>query len=122
MWGVLSTGGVYGYLVLLVLLVFLSTRVPYVYGLGGFVLFLLGWVLPLFLSFFFSRFGAYGPSLFFSSFVPAGTPLWISPLVAVAETVRYVVRPFVMLLRPFLNISIGFFGGMALGLKVLSSG
>lgn len=107
--------GFYGGSLCVVLIVFLFTRVPYFYGLGGFGLFLFGWVSPLFLTLFFSRLRFNGLSSFFSHFVPAGTPLWISPVVALAETVRYIVRPFVLLLRPLLNISIGSFGGLALG-------
>lgn len=32
-----------------------------------------------------------------------------------AETIRYVVRPVVLMIRPFLNLSIGAFGGAAIG-------
>lgn len=116
----LSSRGLYFVFLIGILGVFLSTRVPYSYGLGGFGLFLFGFVGPLFFSFFLTRLTLGGLSVFVSSFVPSGTPLWISPLVVLAETVSYIVRPFVLLLRPFLKISIGFFGGGALGALCLA--
>lgn len=44
---------------------------------------------------------------FFAMFIPAGTPLWIAPLVCLAETVSFVLRPFVLVLRPIINLRIG---------------
>lgn len=54
------------------------------------------------------------PSEFFSGFVPIGTPIFICPLVCIAETVRFFIRPFVLVIRPFVNISLGCFGAVAL--------
>lgn len=105
----------YSFLLSLVLFIFISLRVPYIYGLFGFVVFLFVWITPLYLSFVFSRLGAYGLSSFLRSFVPSGSPLWIAPFVALAETVSYLVRPVVLLIRPFLKITIGAMGGSVLG-------
>nr|YP_009681605.1 ATP synthase F0 subunit 6 [Tracheophilus cymbius]QDP13012.1 ATP synthase F0 subunit 6 [Tracheophilus cymbius] len=97
------------------LMCFLFLRVPYVYGVGGFCLLLLFFISPLFLSLFFSRLFVGGVSSFFCGFIPPGTPLWISPFVCLAETLSYVVRPFILMIRPFVNLTIGAFGGLALG-------
>lgn len=53
-------------------------------------------------------------SEFFRGFVPVGTPLYICPLVCLAETISYIIRPFVLIFRPFINISLGCFGAVAL--------
>uniref|UniRef100_A0AAU7N3P3 ATP synthase F0 subunit 6 n=1 Tax=Dollfustrema vaneyi TaxID=438518 RepID=A0AAU7N3P3_9TREM len=106
---------IYCFMVFLMLCVFVVLRVPYLYGLGGFLVFLVGFISPLYLSFFLSRLSCFGVSFFLSSFVPVGSPLWIAPFVALAETISYIVRPVVLLIRPFLNISIGAIGGGVLG-------
>nr|AKP94286.1 ATP synthase F0 subunit 6 [Diplostomum spathaceum] len=106
---------------LIVLMCFLFLRVPYVFGINGFFLFLVLFIFPLFLSLMFFRLRT-EISLFFSSFVPTGTPLWIAPFVCLAETISYLVRPFVLLIRPFLNLSIGAFGGASLGFMTLHFG
>lgn len=63
---------------------------------------------------FFSRvFGGF--YYFLSSFVPRGTPLWIAPFVCLAETLRYFVRPFVLMIRPFVKLRMGARGGYILG-------
>nr|YP_009326179.1 ATP synthase F0 subunit 6 [Paragonimus ohirai]APD26971.1 ATP synthase F0 subunit 6 [Paragonimus ohirai] len=95
---------------------FLSLRFPYLFGLSGFGLFLFFVISPLFLSLFFSRFSNGGGLLFFSCFVPEGTPLWIAPFVCMAETLSYLVRPVVLMIRPFVNLSMGAMGGFVLGL------
>lgn len=49
--------------------------------------------------------------LFFSGFVPAGTPLWLAPFVCFFEIVSSLIRPLVLMLRPLLKFSIGYFLG-----------
>lgn len=88
------------------LVCFLLLRIPYLYGMWGFCSFLIFLIFPLFLTLFFSRICVNAPA-FFSVFVPTGTPLWIVSFVCLAETIRYVVRPLVLLLRPFVNLSLG---------------
>nr|UFQ88386.1 ATP synthase F0 subunit 6 [Rhinebothrium taeniuri]UFQ88410.1 ATP synthase F0 subunit 6 [Rhinebothrium sp. LRP 10395]UFQ88434.1 ATP synthase F0 subunit 6 [Rhinebothrium sp. LRP 10396] len=95
------------------LLVFLAYRFPYCYSPYLFSSVLLVVVFSAFLSLFLRRlFDNYND--FFSSFVPVGTPLYICPLVCLAETISYVIRPFVLVFRPFINISLGCFGAVAL--------
>lgn len=95
---------------------FLCLRIPYIFGLMGYGLFLFFIIFPLFMGLFFCRLLEGGASDFFSSFIPKGTPLWIAPFVCLAETLRYIVRPFVLMVRPFVNISMGSLGGYVLGL------
>jgi len=54
-------------------------------------------------------------NLFFRGFVPVGTPLYICPLVCLAETISFIIRPFVLIFRPFINISLGCVGAAAVG-------
>lgn len=105
---------VYLSVLVLMLFCFLLLRIPYIFGLGGFSMFLFVFILPLFLGMFFSRLFI-EPSLFFSSFVPVGTPMWIAPFVCLAETISYIVRPIVLVIRPFINLSIGAMAGATLG-------
>nr|QWV61014.1 ATP synthase F0 subunit 6 [Euryhaliotrema johni] len=109
-----SLGFVYIFLCGTLLGAFLFLRIPYVYGLSGFMLFLFVIVGPLFGSLFAGRIES-GVDDFLSSLVPPGTPLWIAPFVGLAETISYIVRPAVLMLRPFLNITIGVYGGAKLG-------
>nr|AYH51397.1 ATP synthase F0 subunit 6 [Hysteromorpha triloba] len=111
----------YRFVMFTVLLCFLLLRIPYIFGMGGFFLFLVFFIFPLFLSLMFFRLGDNVRS-FFSSFVPMGTPLWIAPFVCLAETISYLVRPIVLLIRPFLNLSIGALGGASLGFMSLKFG
>lgn len=94
---------------------FLVLRVPYIFGVRGFGLFLFFIISPLFLGLFFSRIFVDFQG-FFSSFVPNGTPLWIAPFVCLAETLRYLVRPGVLMIRPFVKLSMGARGGYVLGM------
>nr|YP_009906242.1 ATP synthase F0 subunit 6 [Azygia hwangtsiyui]QLH90211.1 ATP synthase F0 subunit 6 [Azygia hwangtsiyui] len=94
---------------------FLYLRFPYFYGVYGFMGFLFLSIFPLFCCLFVSRFNVGGWGGFFSEFVPVGSPLWVAPFVCLAETVSYLIRPVVLLLRPFLNLSAGAFGGVVLG-------
>nr|YP_010947752.1 ATP synthase F0 subunit 6 [Azygia robusta]WMH04199.1 ATP synthase subunit 6 [Azygia robusta]WMH04211.1 ATP synthase subunit 6 [Azygia robusta] len=101
-----------------VLGVFLYLRFPYFYGVMGFGGFLFIFIFPLFCCLFLSRLGS---QEFFCSFIPVGSPLWVSPFVCLAETISYVIRPCILLLRPFLNLSAGAFGGLFLGGMSLTS-
>ncbi len=105
----------YYYLCILrvVLFLFLSYRFPYCYSPFLFRVFLLTVVFSCFIALFLRRI-MNDPNEFFSSFVPVGTPIYICPIVCLAETISYIVRPFVLILRPFINISLGCFGAVAL--------
>nr|ACB31848.1 ATPase 6 [Opisthorchis viverrini] len=94
---------------------FMSLRLPYFYGMGGFILFIFFVVSPLFCGLFFSRVLDGGLSRFVSCFVPIGVPVWIAPFVCLAESLSYVVRPVVLMMRPFVNLSAGALGGYAVG-------
>nr|AXR86360.1 ATP synthase F0 subunit 6 [Lamellodiscus spari] len=101
-------------LVLCFLLInFLLLRMPTIYGSLGFFVFVFCSIFPLFFGFLYSRL-EFSVLEFFSSLIPANTPLWIAPLVGLAETISYIVRPFVLIIRPFLNITIGILGSNAL--------
>lgn len=94
---------------------FLILRIPYIYGLMGFGLYLFVVLSPMFLALFLGRIVDGGPFRFFSSFVPSGTPLWIAPFVCLAETLSYLVRPVILMIRPFVNLTMGSLGGYVLG-------
>nr|UFQ88926.1 ATP synthase F0 subunit 6 [Rhinebothroides sp. MZUSP 8026] len=104
----------------LLLLIFLLYRVPYCYSPLLFSVLLVVLVFSSFTSLFLRRiFCNYNE--FFSSFVPVGTPLYVCPLVCLAETISYLIRPFVLVFRPFINISLGCFGAVALSSFCFSS-
>lgn len=103
----------YLFFLYLVLLLFLSYRIPYCYSPYFFSIFLLTVVFRMFLSLFLRRI-AEKFNEFFRSFVPVGTPLYICPLVCIAETISYIIRPLVLILRPFIKIRLGCFGAVAL--------
>nr|UFQ89094.1 ATP synthase F0 subunit 6 [Caulobothrium sp. MZUSP 7990] len=109
--------GVFSYYYLLilscVLLLFISYRFPYCYSPFFFGVFLFTVVFSGFASLFFRRVGG-DFNEFFSGFVPVGTPMYICPLVCLAETISYLIRPFVLIFRPFINISLGCFGAVTL--------
>nr|AWF71546.1 ATP synthase subunit 6 [Echinococcus granulosus]AWW04059.1 ATPase subunit 6 [Echinococcus granulosus sensu lato genotype G7]AWW04515.1 ATPase subunit 6 [Echinococcus granulosus sensu lato genotype G7]AWW04527.1 ATPase subunit 6 [Echinococcus granulosus sensu lato genotype G7]WBW05732.1 ATP synthase subunit 6 [Echinococcus granulosus] len=109
-------GASYYYFVLLMLVLFwfLVYRLPYCYSFYLFFVFLFGVVFVMFVSLFMCRVFS-NVNSFFSSFVPLGTPLYICFIVCVAESISYVIRPIVLILRPFINISLGCFGAVALG-------
>nr|NP_114377.1 ATP synthase F0 subunit 6 [Hymenolepis diminuta]AAK51337.1 ATP synthase subunit 6 [Hymenolepis diminuta] len=103
-----------------VLFLFLSDRLPYCYSPFLFSTFLVVVVFSAFMSLFFSRlFNSMNE--FFSSFVPVGTPLYICSLVCLAETISYIIRPIVLILRPFINISLGCMGVVAMSNLCFSS-
>nr|QJD07229.1 ATP synthase F0 subunit 6 [Capsaloides cristatus] len=99
---------------------FIILRAPYSYGTLGFLFSILVFIGPLFCGIFFSRLES-SVTTFLSSLVPPGTPLFIAPLVCLAETISFIVRPLVLMLRPFLNITIGGLGGMSLGLMAIGN-
>nr|UFQ89274.1 ATP synthase F0 subunit 6 [Scyphophyllidium guariticus] len=103
----------YLYILSVVLLLFVSYRFPYCYSPFFFSVFLLTVVFSCFMSLFLRRLFN-NPHEFFSVFVPVGTPMYICPIVCLAETVSYIVRPFVLILRPFINISLGCYGAATL--------
>nr|WBW05714.1 ATP synthase subunit 6 [Echinococcus granulosus]WBW05716.1 ATP synthase subunit 6 [Echinococcus granulosus]WBW05718.1 ATP synthase subunit 6 [Echinococcus granulosus]WBW05724.1 ATP synthase subunit 6 [Echinococcus granulosus]WBW05726.1 ATP synthase subunit 6 [Echinococcus granulosus] len=109
-------GASYHYFVLLMLVLFwfLVYRLPYCYSFYLFFVFLFGVVFVMFVSLFMCRVFS-NVNSFFASFVPLGTPLYICFIVCVAESISYVIRPIVLILRPFINISLGCFGAVALG-------
>ena len=96
-----------------VLVLFLCYRIPYCYSPFLFSIFLLIVVFRAFVSLFFRRLSI-DIKEFFSSFVPVGTPMYICPLVCIAESISYIIRPVVLILRPFINIRLGCFGAVAL--------
>nr|ABO86170.1 ATP synthase F0 subunit 6 [Gyrodactylus salaris] len=107
-------------LLLGILLEFILYRIPGVFDAHYFIVFLLVVLLPYFISLFTSRV-AIDCEEFLCSFTPVGAPIAIAPFVCIAEGVSYVVRPFVLILRPFLNLTIGAFGALSLG-GLISSG
>nr|AWW03116.1 ATP synthase F0 subunit 6 [Cichlidogyrus halli] len=108
-----SLGAIYYVSCFMLLLLFLLLRTPFSYGMVGFVILITLIIAPLYVSLFIGRVEE-GISSFISSLVPTGTPLWIAPFVGLAETISYVVRPVVLMIRPFLNISIGALGAASL--------
>lgn len=103
-----------------VLLLFLAYRIPYCYRPFWFSMFLIVVVFRLFLSLFFQRL-CDNVKLFFRKFLPIGTPAYICPLVCIAERVRFIIRPVVLILRPFINIRLGCYGAVALCKLCLTS-
>nr|UFQ89226.1 ATP synthase F0 subunit 6 [Anindobothrium anacolum]UFQ89238.1 ATP synthase F0 subunit 6 [Anindobothrium anacolum] len=110
----------YLFLLLFTLGIFVSYRFPYCYSPLLFIVFLLCVVFSGFVALC-SRRLLLDSIEFFSGFVPVGTPLYICPLVCIAETISYIIRPFVLVFRPFINISLGCFGAVALGNFCFSS-
>lgn len=103
----------YHAVLLCVFLMFLIYRIPYCYSYSLFIVFLVVFVFCSFICLFKSRlFGNINE--FFGSFIPIGAPIYICPLIGIAELISYVIRPFVLILRPFINISLGCFGAVAL--------
>lgn len=110
--------GVFSYYYLRVLVsvlaLFISYRFPYCYSPFFFRAFLVVVVFSCFVSLFFRRVTDRRDE-FFSRFVPVGTPGYICPLVCLAETISFMIRPFVLVFRPFIKVSLGCFGAVALG-------
>nr|YP_009466057.1 ATP synthase F0 subunit 6 [Hydatigera kamiyai]BAN15670.1 ATP synthase subunit 6 [Hydatigera kamiyai] len=113
---IINSSMIYYYLsiILWTMLLFISYRFPYCYSPWLFVVWLIGVVFVCFVSLWLNRL-LDNSSAFFASFVPLGTPIYICPLVCIAESISYVIRPFVLILRPFINISLGCFGAAFVG-------
>nr|BBJ70606.1 ATP synthase F0 subunit 6 [Benedenia seriolae]BBJ70642.1 ATP synthase F0 subunit 6 [Benedenia seriolae]BBJ70713.1 ATP synthase F0 subunit 6 [Benedenia seriolae]BBJ70725.1 ATP synthase F0 subunit 6 [Benedenia seriolae] len=115
-----SLSSLYSIFCLTLCSLFLFLRVPYLYNVLDFVGLVIIIIFPLFLTIFFNRIFS-GLNLFFSSLLPPGTPLGIAPCVCLAETISYIVRPAVLNLRPFLNITIGSLAGASIGGMVMGN-
>nr|AFD18220.1 ATPase subunit 6 [Neobenedenia melleni] len=109
----------YNRLMFILFIYFLLLRMPYIYSSIAFMGVIICVISPLFLSIFLSRICT-GLNEFFSSLLPPGTPLGIAPFVCLAETISYIVRPIVLMIRPFLNITIGSIGGASLASITMS--
>nr|AFI44209.1 ATPase subunit 6 [Schistosoma japonicum] len=98
----------------ILIFVFAIVRFPYVYGMFDYGLCLIVLIMPLFISLFFSRlFCAFG--LFVSSFIPVGCPIYLAPFVCIIGLISFIIRPVVLLVRPFVNISAGVYFGVFVG-------
>nr|ACN76688.1 ATP synthase F0 subunit 6 [Hydatigera taeniaeformis] len=119
---IINSDMVYYYLsiILWTMLLFISYRFPYCYSPWLFIVWLIGIVFVCFVSLWLNRL-LDNVNTFFASFVPLGTPLYICPLVCIAESISYIIRPFVLILRPFINISLGCFGAAFIGGAVNSN-
>nr|YP_009251068.1 ATP synthase F0 subunit 6 [Gyrodactylus kobayashii]AMZ79730.1 ATP synthase F0 subunit 6 [Gyrodactylus kobayashii] len=107
-------------LLILILMEFILYRVPGIFDVHYFIIFLVVLLLPYFISLFSNRVVSDWEE-FFCSFTPVGAPIGIAPFVCIAEGISYIVRPFVLVLRPFLNLTIGAFGALSLGGFISSS-
>nr|YP_009164289.1 ATP synthase F0 subunit 6 [Gastrothylax crumenifer]AIU44445.1 ATP synthase F0 subunit 6 [Gastrothylax crumenifer] len=123
-WGIIEGGWndyFYRFVLFGMLFCFLLLRVPNIFGVNGFAVFLFVVIFPLFFALFLSRVIDGGVSEFCASLIPDGTPLWIAPFVCLSETLSYIVRPIVLMIRPFVNLTIGSMGGYVLGLLSLGT-
>nr|QXU59565.1 ATP synthase F0 subunit 6 [Didymobothrium rudolphii] len=96
------------------LVIFLFYRFPYLFTPFIFSVLLVCVLFSGFVSLFLGRVVS-NPQTFFSSMLPIGTPLYIGVLVVLAETISYIIRPTVLIFRPFINISLGCLGAAAVG-------
>nr|NP_065426.2 ATP synthase F0 subunit 6 [Schistosoma mekongi]AAG12183.2 ATPase subunit 6 [Schistosoma mekongi] len=111
---VLSFEKWYSLSLFILIVLFALVRCPYIYHMFSFSLIIIALIVPLYLSLFFSRmFTTF--SLFISGFIPIGSPILLSPFVCIIELVSYIIRPIVLLIRPFVNISAGVYFGIGLG-------
>lgn len=117
---ILSAEQWYGRTLLLLVFVFSLVRCPYNYDIMLYSIVLVLFILPLYISLVFSRLFIRF-SLFISGFIPVGRPILISPFVCIVELISYIVRPFVLLFRPFVKVSAGVYGGVALRKLCFSS-
>jgi len=102
------------FLVLFILSKFLLYRIPRTFDVFFFSSYLIIVLLPYFMSLV-SRRIIKNWEEFFARFTPIGAPIGIAPFVSIAEGISYIVRPFVLILRPFLNLTIGAFGALSVG-------
>lgn len=105
LWDCSSVGKVFHWRLFALFLSFLSLRLPYVFGVRGFALVIVMVVFFLYLSLFLGRLANVGE--FFARFVVEGTPEGIASFICLADTLRYYVRPLVLMLRPFVNLRVG---------------
>lgn len=95
------------------LILFLIIRCGYLYGRIGYVLLVYIALIPLFLALFLRNVTG-RCRFFFGGFVPVGCPMWIAFVACLLELVSYVIRPFVMLFRPYINLRMGYYCGVFL--------
>lgn len=103
----------YSMMLRVVLLLFLLYRVPYCYSPFFFCVILIVCVFAIFVALFNNRLFI-DIKEFFGRFIPVGVPLYICPLIGIAEIISYIIRPFVLILRPFINIRLGCYGAIAI--------
>ncbi|TNN04699.1 ATPase subunit 6, partial [Schistosoma japonicum] len=48
-------------------------------------------------------------------FIPVGCPIYLAPFVCIIELIRFIIRPVVLLVRPFVKISAGVYFGVFVG-------
>ncbi|RTG79916.1 ATP6 (mitochondrion) [Schistosoma bovis] len=104
----------YSLVILLVFSELVFTRCPYIYNYIWFILFLFLFIIPLYISLVFTRLYS-SFSKFFAEMIPSGSPLWILPFIPHIEMISFLIRPVVLLLRPFINISVGIYAGLTIG-------
>nr|QDO72057.1 ATP synthase F0 subunit 6 [Schistosoma haematobium]QDO72098.1 ATP synthase F0 subunit 6 [Schistosoma haematobium] len=104
----------YSFVILLVFSELVLTRCPYIYNYTWFILFLFLFIIPLYISLVFTRLYS-SFSKFFAEMIPSGSPLWILPFIPHIEMISFLIRPVVLLLRPFINISVGIYAGLTIG-------
>nr|QDO72068.1 ATP synthase F0 subunit 6 [Schistosoma haematobium] len=104
----------YSFIILIVFSELLFTRCPYIYNYTWFILLLFASIIPLYISLVLTRLYV---SLykFFAEMVPNGSPSWILPFIPHIEIISFIIRPIVLLLRPFINISVGIYAGLTIG-------
>nr|QZZ81260.1 ATP synthase F0 subunit 6 [Prosthogonimus pellucidus] len=99
-------GGYFREVCLFLLFWFFFVRAPYIFDLVDFLLLVFLFVFSLHVSAMLSRLES-SVSVFLSSFVPSGVSSFFGFFLCVVETISYLIRPFVLVLRPFLNFTIG---------------
>nr|BAV81464.1 ATP synthase F0 subunit 6 [Schistosoma mattheei] len=104
----------YSFIMLVIFSGLMFTRCPYIYGYIGFILILFVLVIPLYLCLVFTRFYT-SVSSFFADMIPQGSPLWILPFIPHVELISFIIRPVVLLIRPFINVSVGVYSGLMIG-------
>lgn len=102
--------GLYGigrfrYFLFFLFVFFLLVRIPYIFGFVGLSLIIFMWVLSLFLAGTGCRLVDF--SLYLADFVREGVPLGFGVVVSGIEVIRYLIRPFVLVLRPVINLGFG---------------
>lgn len=96
---------VYLFVLFVLLGCFFSLRLPYVFGVMGFGVLVFYFILPIFFALFLCRLRYFYD--FSASFVPEGSPQKMAFFVRFAELISYIIRPLVLILRPFVKLSLG---------------